>query len=584
MPAKKNDTKNDDPKTVSWNIHELPSAQHKCGLAGLAMMIPNWERTKNKNGLLRVDELSEDRLTITADREGMKSLFDHMFSLDVVESVVWDPAPKKGKNGKLSTAKPKVPVEREGKVLLGRIEGGYRIATDTPRFPLMVEWEDPTKGGDRLWKNNAISFFMMRSSPAARLSRFYDRYNLGRQFLKPKKSQDSVHEPFDMMGSANLESVVNTWSLTGSKITLEGVAVEEEEHVSFLLRFWEQILPVFLLPSYKADGSMDFGDTSYVIAVPEITDLSGFCRNWPLVMKGRANEPHYVNSSWPSSSVLQHPVEAGLSLFHIMGKFSHKNSLVHRNIAGTHVYVMSKAGHVTRISRSMWVAPTEAMKDDYAAVLAQNIKSRVWHRQQVENVVEQRPWWHGAESMATLIPLSEWGMVKKDKEKEAFTPYLLLGIQQTYQKELMKMSTPTLEEIVLNRIRRYVYERADKRSGTKASEHARDAEREKIAAEVFLALRARAKSPTAFVRYWAETICSVPAFGGAGFNELAEFFANPKSPTGVKVRNLSFLALSSLKASTKKKVEAAAPAAEVEVDNSKDDSVVADDEDLDLVA
>src|SRR4051794_32947209 len=77
--------------TIRYDLHELPTAQHKAGLAGLILQIESMNERKAR-GLLgsdvEVPEIVEKSLAAAAIRftsRSVQSLFDDLYSAEVVE-------------------------------------------------------------------------------------------------------------------------------------------------------------------------------------------------------------------------------------------------------------------------------------------------------------------------------------------------------------------------------------------------------------------------------------------------------------------------------------------------------------------
>src|SRR5882724_13106241 len=77
-----------DPNAVlrfHWNLHELPSSQHRAGLAGLALSVAFLKRKPERKGVCDVEDADQNGLTLVVDREGMRTLFDDVYAAAVEE-------------------------------------------------------------------------------------------------------------------------------------------------------------------------------------------------------------------------------------------------------------------------------------------------------------------------------------------------------------------------------------------------------------------------------------------------------------------------------------------------------------------
>src|SRR4051812_35548740 len=71
-----------DPKAVlklRWELYELPSSQHRAGLAGLALCVGFLKRKSDRKGVCEIVSIDPHGLTLSVDRLGMQSLFDDVY-------------------------------------------------------------------------------------------------------------------------------------------------------------------------------------------------------------------------------------------------------------------------------------------------------------------------------------------------------------------------------------------------------------------------------------------------------------------------------------------------------------------------
>src|SRR5262245_34769921 len=61
---------------LRWTLHELPSSQHRAGLAGLALCVEFLKRKPKRNVTCTIENIDDESLTLVVDRAGMQSLFD----------------------------------------------------------------------------------------------------------------------------------------------------------------------------------------------------------------------------------------------------------------------------------------------------------------------------------------------------------------------------------------------------------------------------------------------------------------------------------------------------------------------------
>jgi CRISPR-associated protein Cmx8 len=97
VSAKGKVKKEEEPKeiTLEYKLHELPSSQHKAGLAGLYLVIDWLDKQDINKELIQRTEISETGLRVTLTKKDVKDLFDEIYKLVDVERITKS-EPKKG--------------------------------------------------------------------------------------------------------------------------------------------------------------------------------------------------------------------------------------------------------------------------------------------------------------------------------------------------------------------------------------------------------------------------------------------------------------------------------------------------------
>src|SRR5262245_51711296 len=66
--------------SLRWDLAELPSSQHKAGLAGLTLCVEFLRRNPARRGTCEIEAIDPGGLTLRVDRQGMQSLFDDIYA------------------------------------------------------------------------------------------------------------------------------------------------------------------------------------------------------------------------------------------------------------------------------------------------------------------------------------------------------------------------------------------------------------------------------------------------------------------------------------------------------------------------
>src|SRR2546425_10062761 len=81
---------------LDYNLAELPSSQHRAGLAGLVLMVQWLKRQGTHKDICAITRLDERGATLRINQEGLAALFDEVYAGSMEE--VEEPKPRtKGK-------------------------------------------------------------------------------------------------------------------------------------------------------------------------------------------------------------------------------------------------------------------------------------------------------------------------------------------------------------------------------------------------------------------------------------------------------------------------------------------------------
>ena len=65
---------------LDYNLAELPSSQHRAGLAGLVLMVQWLKRQGTHKGICDITRLDERGATLRINQEGLAALFDEVYA------------------------------------------------------------------------------------------------------------------------------------------------------------------------------------------------------------------------------------------------------------------------------------------------------------------------------------------------------------------------------------------------------------------------------------------------------------------------------------------------------------------------
>jgi len=526
------------PLEVNYRLSELPSSQHRAGLAGLVLMI-RWldEHPEKKRGTLKVVNLEATSARILIDADGVAALFDEVYAATTGETAVKTPY----KNSKTKEVKPPLRVEeREVKDKKGKskVQKTYIYPVVIPRGAFQPAWDPSTTDGVnglwvKLWRDAIWSIF--RGVPATRKP-YQDRA----EKLKTKDAKDAWKDL--LKGGAGVE-LPSTYFLGAQAQTAESVSFRDRASNRFLLHFWHFAAAINVPTAVDNDGKSSFHGHAFI--VPDICDLEEYVQTYPQVLRDRDAE---AAAYLPRAAIIDLPAEGGLEMLRVL-----RARLAQREgardtadlVQGMDVFHAAKEGNNVRILGVTRVEPEEKMIDAYTQFKGA-YKSPVFRRHRLLNLLQGQAWWtgFGALCATTTSKLTFENRQFRHDARQALTKteMTMTDAQSTHTGQ-----TKTIEEVVYGMVRAYLrrklaskYELTwDEAKKTDESKDVYSKKREKLAREAFLAVRSRTGAD--FVEYFTATICSVPQ----RMNEEA-YLAVSKALVQEceRIRTLSLLALS----------------------------------------
>lgn len=524
-----------EPLSVRWNVHELPSSQHKAGLAGLALWVQYLNRFPDRPGVCELAHLDDSILELRVDRAGMQYLFDRVYAADREEVERDKKFQKKLANGTKVDVEPTAVRERTEQDKKGtpKVKTVYVYPQTIPHGGLVDDWdESETKIWRKLWRD--LVWSILRGIPATREP--YDA-------RADQRSCADGHEAWEELASAGDDGVKlpSTYYLGAQAKSAENVSFRDRARNRFLLHFWPFAVPVYVPVAIDRDGQREF--TGFVLVVPDVVDLEEFVANWETLVRGRSPD---VAGCRPRDALVDVAAEAGLDVSARVFALIERGSVKTAPWMGAvDVFHVQKDGDNIRM-RSVgrvelkrdWVGQYQRARVDYW--------SPVFRRQVILNILEGRGerWWNGFGRLCSTMPEAR---TIQDKAFRHDCREALKEVEMSEQAEVEEERS--LEQVIFKVTRAYVYGRLRSKydldwSGSKGDDAARGAyneKKDKIAREAFLAVRSRTGAD--FVAYFTGTLCSVnQRIGQQGYLLIADAFRDEAELE--RVRTLTLLALS----------------------------------------
>ena len=296
-------TKNKNQVTLEYTLSQLPSSQHRAGLAGLVLMIL-WLREQPKfkhlaNAKLKITDLDADTVTVQFNLAGFTALMKTHFSAAFEERE----RSKKSTNNKqkFKTVKRKVRNPDTDKTK----ETTFYIYTDiVPQGDLVRSFE-PANNENLVWTKlwQEVTWAVLRPRDKQRL---------------PFKAIANDTEPSEIEKIWNFlqnkpDSKVplsSTYMLGAQAKNNEGVPFTDLAKDRFLLNFWSYVARIYLPIIVDMKGKVKLN--GYAVAIPDIKHLAVFCEHFPTILQQRPTEELWGK---PRSAIVRNLEETGLDSF-----------------------------------------------------------------------------------------------------------------------------------------------------------------------------------------------------------------------------------------------------------------------------
>jgi CRISPR-associated protein Cmx8 len=530
-----------DPETVlklTWSLHELPSSQHKAGLAGLALYLRFLARKPDRPGICRLEAMDADGLTLAVDRAGMQGLFDDVYDASLDEQAR-DKKLQKGKGEAKEDVPPKRMEEREitdPKTQKTKIKQMFIYDQVVPRGAFIDDL-DTGPDGKKLWLKlwRDLVWSTLRGVPATR-----EPYDARAE----KRPATDGYDVWDALSESPTKSVElpSTYAIGSQAKSAEDVPFRDLERFRFLLHFWPFVAPVYVPATLERDGTRDFN--GFAVVIPEVNNLEAFVDDWPAVARNRGNE---ASGYRPRDAVIDVAGEAGLDVFRrCLDVVSLKQGLARTGdwLSAVDVFHLERDGNNVRLRSVARLDPERRMVDEYARVRG-NYWSPVFRRQRISSVLDGKPWWSGFARLCALTP--EALTIGSDH----FQRDCRLAMTEVEMRQDASDSDQTLEHLIYRRIQAYVLGKTERKfelswagvQGNPGKEKEYREKKEKVGREAFLAVRSRTGAD--FVAYFTSTICSIPHHASEEkYLQVARALMDPNEVE--RVRSLTLLALSAV--------------------------------------
>lgn len=409
-----------DSVTVKYHLHDLPTAQHKAGLAGLLLQIDSMEeRAKHdpamkETPLVRVVSRGpyEAEFEFTAD--SMQALMDDLYAAKLEEAKVkakWagaelkriDEVDVKDEKGKTKTEKRFVydVVKPAGPFLARHLDGKLLIwhklwqemlwaiprGKPTTRGPYNSRAEgEPTKEGGEVWAD-LVAF---------------------------EKSVRKTGEPKTV-------GVGGSILLGAQAMNAEAVDFVDRADHALLLHFWQLTVRVFVPERISADGKNEFA--GYVLAIPEVADLKQFNR---VYVRGLSELDDKPRGYRPAGAVISLPDQGSLEFMRQLMTVSERlaeDVMPSRYLSGIEFFHMVKLGNNVKVAGTGHVPPRDSLLRQYQD-LHKTFRNPLLLAGLLKALLGNRPWFA---DLADELVEREWSWFVHSQKEGHRTPLAMIN-------------------------------------------------------------------------------------------------------------------------------------------------------------
>jgi CRISPR-associated protein Cmx8 len=541
------------PKSLSltFELAELPSSQHRAGLAGLVLMIEWIKRLSadKQTGTLKLVRLDERGLTLEMDEQGLADLLNETYAASTEE--YWRKDPLKNKNKEIIDPIRTVTVIVQDKKGNDKEQTRYFYETTVPRGAFLADpsYDRSSDGKNGVWVKQwrDLVWSVFRGVPATRIP-YEDR-------AEGKTCKD-IADTWKQLCKTTETTVdlPSTYFIGAQAVNAENVSFNDKARFQLLLHFWQFVAQIYRPAVFDFDGKREL--PGYAIAIPDVGLLKTFCEAFKDTMAARDIELSGIS---PREAIIDVAFESGLDFMRRLNErlgLRESGSQTSLWILGVEVIHLEREGNNVRLRSSSRINPDAPMIDRYSI-----IRNTCWdHRfrsRWLKNVVASRRWFDGFYQLIATTPFKV--TIKSSSfqhdAREAFKSFFPISFSNS-QEPAMSESNPkrkeykepeTLEEAIYSMVGQYLTKKLKSKHDIEWSDKLNDADkktygekREKIASEAFLQIRGRPHVQD-FVSYFTSTICSVSQLLPEGAYKIVadNLLRKPED-----VRNLTLLALS----------------------------------------
>jgi CRISPR-associated protein Cmx8 len=515
---------------LDYQLAELPSSQHRAGLAGLVLILnwlkrqPDFQEKINNGTICQITRLDANGANIKINQAGLEALFDEIYAASTEEQ----PRPQLLKNQRTKEVIPPLREEERDEIdpknpqkVKKKKVYIYPVVVPKGSFLADSQYDKSSDGKNghwvKLWRD--MVWNILRGVPATRKP--FEARAEGTYTEDAGKVWKELIQTLEF--TVDLPS---TYFLGAQAFNAETVPFKDRGRFQFLLHFWLFAAQIYVPAVINNEGSRDF--VGYALAIPDIADLQSFCDELPAVLSERGTE---ISGYRPRDAVVDLAIESALDVMRrLRDRLTVKagQQATAYTVLGVDVIHTEKRGNNVRLLNISRLDPDDPMVDDYAQI-RQNYWSPLFRRQRLLNLVNHQSWYTGFDAL--LCSLAYEQSIEND--------YFCRDVREAFNNEIAPMDEETaivtetnIEQLVFRLVENYVRRKLNSKYQlefkaewktllaakegrnelSKRSDYKEYTEKKgKIAKTAFLDVRSRTEQKD-FINYFVSSLCSVPQY------------------------------------------------------------------------
>ncbi len=555
---------------LTYRLSELPTAQHKAGLAGLVLQIRNMQEREQDfepDQLPVLEQVTADLVCLSLTELSCQTLFDELYSARKEEAKVKS---KWGAKAKVLREPEICEVEDPKSGKISKVTY-YYYEVVAPRNPFLSKhlseelWQ-------KLWRD--MLYNIPRSQSTTR--RPYNERAENQSCSEGQKiwKELTLWEKARRKGTMRTSSVSGALLLGAQDMNAEQVPFAVPSDQALILHFWPLCVLVYVPFQLNVDNAEPKNSrdeaVGYSLAIPEVCNIERFCHVYPRVLEEISAQTE-KRGYRPRSACIDVAAQSALELLQQQAWLVEENvqsvSQLTRCFRSVEYQHLAKFGNNVKSVGSGRIVPNEDLLTEYSRI-KKSYFNPLFRQGMLSAVLNEsgRPWYEPFATFYEKLPhdlllcTSETPFVMRNFAGDVRRRFRNLQ-QQLQERDHMseqEVNDGRLAELVLRMVRSYVRNKAEHRSNISWDDFKdkkvtdekgntrmdipkpfRD-EQQHIAQKVFLEIRSRHGED--FSRYFADCFGSVSqAIGRTEDFQIitGEVLNNPD-----KVRILTLLALS----------------------------------------